>query len=249
MSVLTAKALVFLDGEFGLDDLRCWDDLTGGADCSASAPVMADDGVKRGSQHPIVICADGGLENARSAGLQPTAVIGDFDSLGRAQLDALCQPIPNGGPLVRVVCYPVAKDKTDGQLAVEYAIGVGATEIAIFGALGGRFDHTLTNLGFLPLAHRLGARAEILDRRHRILYAPEGLTQLRATPGQTASLVPVGEVCRGITTSGLAYALKDGELARWSSRGNSNVVTSEDAEIHVTEGALWVVLVAPGGDS
>lgn len=218
-------ALIFLDGDYHPNDLP-----------SRERKATSE----AGQRFPIVVCADGGLKNALKAGLTPTAVVGDFDSVGRVgRSDA-------GTPPYRVISYPVAKDKTDGQLAVEYAIGVGARELFILGALGGRFDHTLTNLGFLSLAHRLGARAEIVDRHHRILYAPEGVTRFRAGLGQTVSLVPVGDVCRGITTSGLAYALKDGELKRWSSRGNSNVAATEDVEIQVGEGALWVVLVAPG---
>ena len=73
-------------------------------------------------------------------------MIGDMDSLSdedRARLEARgC----------RFVEHPRAKDETDLELALTYAVQEGAREIVILGALGGRLDHLLANLAAAGLA-------------------------------------------------------------------------------------------------
>lgn len=61
--------------------------------------------------------------------------IGDFDS---GQLE---EPLPF--PIER---HPVAKDETDSELAIMKAKEMGYKTIILWGALGGRLDHTLANL-------------------------------------------------------------------------------------------------------
>ena len=60
--------------------------------------------------------------------------IGDFDSLGYV-------------PQARIVSrHPVKKDKSDLELALDRVASYGFDEVVIYGALGGRLDHTLSNL-------------------------------------------------------------------------------------------------------
>lgn len=53
-----------------------------------------------------VFCADGGVRNARAAGLRPDYLIGDWDSGGAPEGDVPC------------ITLPVEKDMTDLQAAV-----------------------------------------------------------------------------------------------------------------------------------
>ena len=87
------------------------------------------------TEHPdkddLVIAADAGLLTARRFGVEPSIVLGDFDTLGEPD-------VPEETELIRV---PTQKDDTDTQLAVCVALERGAREIVIIGGLDGRLDH------------------------------------------------------------------------------------------------------------
>ena len=76
-----------------------------------------------------VICADRGCNFAKQAGITPNLVVGDFDS----EPDVL---FPNC-ETVRLI---PEKDDTDTMHSVDLALEKRFDEIAILGALGGRFD-------------------------------------------------------------------------------------------------------------
>ncbi len=69
---------------------------------------------------PLVVCADGGATHALAAGVHPRVIVGDLDSVEPSVL-AHWQ-----GRGVEVVRHPVAKDETDLELAIAWAIDHGA---------------------------------------------------------------------------------------------------------------------------
>jgi thiamine pyrophosphokinase len=159
-----------------------------------------------------------------------------MDSLTNASRDGLAA---RG---TRFVEHPRAKDETDLELALTYAIGQGAEEILILGALGGRLDHTLANLLLLTLPSLKGVTVRIMDGHEEALLVRSGeRVMLRGNPGDTVSLLPVGGDANGVTTRGLAWALAGDRLRFGFSRGVSNQMTAQEAEIGVKEGLLWVV--------
>jgi thiamine pyrophosphokinase len=84
-----------------------------------------------------VIAADSGMKHAKTLALAPELWTGDFDSSDAALRDVFCST-------PRQV-FPVAKDATDGEIAVSEAVRRGATEIILLGAFGGQFDHALAH--------------------------------------------------------------------------------------------------------
>jgi thiamine pyrophosphokinase len=84
-----------------------------------------------------VIAADSGMKHAEVLNLTPELWVGDFDSTPTALRDQWSRV-----PQER---YPAAKDKTDGELAVDAALKLGATEILMLGAFGGQLDHVLAH--------------------------------------------------------------------------------------------------------
>lgn len=88
-----------------------------------------------------VIAADGAMRYARPLGIVPELWVGDFDS---ADPDLMNQYVD-----VERRRFPVAKDKTDGELAVDFALQKGARNLVLCGALGGkRTDHALFHLTY-----------------------------------------------------------------------------------------------------
>ncbi|MEX2535339.1 MAG: thiamine diphosphokinase [Trueperaceae bacterium] len=86
----------------------------------------------------LVLAADSGLRHARALGLQPAAIVGDFDSVEQRHLAAY----PN---LPRFE-HPADKDQLDLELTVDLALERGATELVIVGAFGSRLDQSLACL-------------------------------------------------------------------------------------------------------
>src|SRR4051794_650516 len=76
-----------------------------------------------------LIAADGGTYHAIAMGLRPRVIVGDLDSV----TPELVKELSDQG--VELEKYPVAKDKTDLELALERAIHDGAQEIILLGAL------------------------------------------------------------------------------------------------------------------
>jgi thiamine pyrophosphokinase len=184
----------------------------------------------------LLIGADGGAGRALRWGLVPQFVIGDMDSLSERARQAL---EAQGATFQD---HPRAKDETDLELALSFAAERGAQEIIIFGALGGRLDHTLSNLLLLTLPKLEGVDLRIVHGAEEVLLVRGGETvTVTGNPGDLVSLLPWGGDVHGITTDGLAWALVDDTLKFGFSRGVSNEMDASEACITVEAGRLLVV--------
>src|SRR5689334_19399915 len=88
----------------------------------------------------LVVAADSGLDLAEQLGIEPTLVVGDFDSVSEAALTRARERV------AEIVEHPVAKDETDLELALDEVIARGADRIVVVGGAGGRLDHLLANV-------------------------------------------------------------------------------------------------------
>jgi thiamine pyrophosphokinase len=188
----------------------------------------------------LVVAADGGALALERWGILPHRVVGDLDSLGAERAAALER---RGATITR---FPVAKDASDLELAMRYALESGADDIVLLGMLGGaRVDHALVNLTLLadPAYRGLGVRAIHGETQLRALHSGDSLA-LRGPVGSTVTLVPVRGDVRGVTTHGLRYPLTGGLLPFGKSLGLSNVVARLPARVSIEEGILLVIEIA-----
>ena len=219
------RALIVADGE-----------PVDGAALEAAWPGWAD-GIA------LVIAADGGARLAerlvRSIGAGRQAIdliVGDGDSLGEEQL---ARYEAAGIPVER---SPASKDESDTELAVRAALARGATDLVIVGAVGGRLDHTVANLGLLAAPALAGRSCVILDAATRVtLLSGPAERDFTGRAGDIVSLLPLGDGVTGVTTTGLAYPLHDEPLPFGPARGLSNVRTAELAGVALRTGRLLVV--------
>ncbi len=184
------------------------------------------------SDRDVLICADGGAEYAANMGWWPDVIIGDLDSLP----PAVRRKWEEAG--AEFIVHPPEKDKTDGELALDYAVDLGVEEVVLLGALGGRIDHTLSNVFMLTETNV--SRARIVDARQE-LWVIGTPTQITGQEGDTVSLIPLTSTVTGVHTEGLYYPLSDGVLRFGSSLGNSNKMTGEIASISIDCGKLLIV--------
>ena len=197
---------------------------------------------KIGAHTPVkVVCADGGARHLRPLGLIPDAIIGDMDSLGPDEEKYFEE---RGSRIIR---YPEEKDETDTQLALEYALTMNPEEVWIFGALGGRIDHTLANISLLVLSAKKGVRTKLIDEWCEV-FLVTGPSVIEGEAGQTVSLLPLSSRVTGITLEGFAYPLKDGTMEVGIPYGVSNRLLEDRGVISVASGYLLVVrYFAAGG--
>jgi thiamine pyrophosphokinase len=187
----------------------------------------------------LVVAADGGAAWLVAAGRRPDLLVGDMDSIDGALLDAM----ETGG--VTIERHAPDKEASDLELALDTAVGAGATEVTIVGALGGpRLDHELSNL--LLLADRAWAgRLEELrivrgTTSARALHGP-GTASLAGPAGSGVTLLPVGGDAEGVSTHGLRFPLHDEPLRMGRSRGLSNVVDASPARVRLAAGTLLII--------
>lgn len=187
-----------------------------------------------GEEEALFIAADGGALLFEKIGISPDIIIGDFDSLSIEKMDYY---ISSG---IEVIKYPVKKDETDGELAVNYCRENGLREILIIGSQGGRIDQQLANIFLLEYAWKQGVTALIKEPGLEI-GIPGDKKKFYNCKGQTLSLIPLSDVVKGISVTGCKYSLVDESLSRYRSRGISNTIMEEIAEIVVGEGILLYI--------
>ena len=172
----------------------------------------------------LFICADGGARYARVLSVKPDVLLGDFDSLDE---DTLNYFKTIGTKIFR---YPVAKDYTDTQLAIDKAIEMGSNEMVLLGVIGSRLDHTLANISMLYYLYERGVKAEIVNENNRIILL-KGKNVLKGKKGGTISFIPfLGDV-KKITLRGFYYNLDEAELPKDISLGISNIFLGEEGYI------------------
>lgn len=214
------------------------------------AIIVADGDVQSGTAvrralHPfqdasaLVIAADGGALKAARLGLKPSVVVGDGDSLEPDRAEELRR----GG--LDVIVHPAQKDESDTELAVREALARGADNIVIVGAFGGgRLEHSVANLLLLTLPELSGMDVALVDGPSTVrVIGGSGPGQLTITGdvGDYVSLLAFSERVEGVTTSGLRYPLTEDALLQGPSRGLSNELATDRAEVLTQHGRLAVI--------
>jgi len=183
----------------------------------------------------LLIAADGGAAHARAAGATPHVVVGDMDSLPPSLRDELA------AAGTRFVTRPAAKDETDLELALLYAVEQGAREILVLAALGGRLDQLVANLLLLAHPALTGATVRLVEGPQSAFLIRDQ-ARIEGQPGDTVSLIPLGGDAHGVTTAGLRWPLHDETLRFGPARGVSNVLLGREARVTVREGVVVCVV-------
>ncbi|UDF31485.1 UNVERIFIED_ORG: thiamine diphosphokinase [Roseateles sp. XES5] len=162
-----------------------------------------------------VVAADGGMRHAAGLGLTPELWVGDFDStpadLVAAWPDIERQP------------YPVAKNETDGAIAVSVAIERGARNILLAGALGGeRSDHALMHLLHAVSLEEEGFAIKLTSGEEEAWPLLPGVREIDLPKDSLFSVLGLTPLS-GLFIENVRYPLADFSLPFGSSRTISNV--------------------------
>ncbi|HSQ60556.1 MAG TPA: thiamine diphosphokinase [Acidobacteriota bacterium] len=181
----------------------------------------------------LFVCADGGANAARAAGLVPHAIVGDLDSAERATLAHFASVEQVRDP------YP---DRTDTEKAIEWILARGAwDEITLLGASAGRLDHVLGNLSLLR--RYSGSVSIVLEDDHARSWLARGRVDLDVPVGTTVSFFAVGGPAEAVTTENFRYALRGVRMDLGVQDSISNITTGRPARIRIGRGELLVFVV------
>lgn len=191
----------------------------------AAPLVKADD---------FIVSADGGMHFINALDLRPHLLIGDMDSISPLLLQAMQTDS------TEVMKFPMDKDETDLELAIDLVKKRGFDECLIIGALGGRMDQTLANI-YLMASFRTENFNIYLDDGCERLDVILSQLEIKGSPNNTISLIPLFNRVEGITTKGLRYPLLDEPLSPEKTRGISNVLVEHEAKINIRSGKLLCI--------
>lgn len=190
--------------------------------------VVGEDIKKFIPKDSYVICADGGARHLRTLGISADIIVGDMDSI---TVDITHE---------NTIKYPVRKDFTDSEIAIDIAIKKGFKKIVMVGFTGTRLDHTVTNLFLLKRISDAGVLGVIIDSNNEIYYA-KAENVIKGSVGDILSIIPVSDKLSGIETEGLDYPLFGETLEFGKGRGVSNVMTKDECIIKIKSGQGLII--------
>lgn len=201
---------------------------------TGAAPIPQDalDSIPIGA---IVIAADGALDHALDAGLQPAALVGDLDSISP---DGLAWAEEHSA----IRRFEPDKEHTDTELALATAVGLDPARLTLMSGGGDRIDHTVAAIG--ALGHPSLTSIPTIDgwwghQRLAVVHGP-GRAQLELPIGTTVSLLALHGPCGGVSVTGVRWPLDDAELAPMHGLGVSNVVVEPQVDVTVIAGVVTV---------
>ena len=192
----------------------------------------AIDWLKEAAKSRILWAVDRGIDICHQADIPPSYLLGDGDSASKTSWEwGASHPIP-------VDTYPSEKDLTDTQLALEK---LPADSFALItGAFGGRFDHTFANI--YSCAHSVPCC--LADDQELLLFLKDAMTlhiACREMP-HAISLLPLTEVCSGVSIEGVHWPLRNALLCQKLPNAVSNIPEKKEFPIALQKGILGVYL-------
>lgn len=179
----------------------------------------------------LLIAADRGAEVFYKYNINPNLMMGDFDSI---DLDVL-----NTFEKIDTIRFMPEKDYTDSCLALNKAIELGASEIALLGFTGTRLDHCFGNIGLLKLALENKIDCKIIDNNNEI-FAINKSTTIFGECGTYFSLLAFSDDVRNLCIKRAKYELFNYDLKMGDGRTISNEFLDEPVELTFDSGTMLV---------
>ena len=186
------------------------------------------------SKGDLIIAADGGSIHCENLGIIPKLIIGDLDSIPKNYLDKWIDQ------KIKIVQHERDKNQTDLELALMFAQKFTSRKTLILGGLGNRWDHSIANLLLASKENFRQMNIEFYSDGDWFFIVSDKI-EFTGSPGQTVSILPLGGDANSISTTGLKWSLENETLSYGSSRGVSNLISSENVKVSVKEGVLLII--------
>ena len=181
-----------------------------------------------------VVCADGGANQAYEWQVPVHYLVGDMDSIRSDVFDYYKTQSTQ-----IFSCSPI-KDETDTQIALNLLMSLGADEVIFVGSMGGRLDHSFSNLLItLPYVHK-GMKFLHIDTDCQI-WITASEVEILGNPGDIVSVFSLTEKSQGVNVDGFQYPLQDAELFLDHPYAVSNILLGSQGSISVHNGILAII--------
>lgn len=180
-------------------------------------------------EEDYVIAVDGGYRYVKDMGMEPDMILGDFDSLGYVPKEK------------NVIVHKPQKDDTDTMLAVQEGVKLGYKDFVLYGALGGRLDHSIANIQTLIYISKRGMRGTIVSDKLKMTSITNDSIILPKRESGIFSVFTFDESAAGVFIKNAKYPLTNAVLYNDVSLGISNEFIGEEVEISVKEGTLVIL--------
>ncbi|QGH36989.1 thiamine diphosphokinase [Gracilibacillus salitolerans] len=161
--------------------------------------------------------------------------IGDFDSIDKDKKELIQQE----ADIFRE--FPMEKNETDLELAVEAALSYHPASIFLFGVTAGRLDHELANIQLLYRLLEKNVRAKIIDHKNILSIYKPGQHKVTAKNTELISFIPLTPSVEGLTLQGFYYPLENYTVTWGSTRCISNQLINEQGTFLFNDGILIMI--------
>lgn len=201
--------------------------------------LYATERLKKQIESAYVIAVDGGMKHAKQLSLTPQLWLGDFDSCDEA-LKERYKDIPQQR-------FPHNKDKTDGALAIEHAVNLGARKLILCGAFGGeRFDHALLHVMQAVSLAAKGYEVLLTTGRQEGVPLLAGEAYVFKYKAETLFSIIALDDLKGLEIKGAKWNLENTDIDRGLSRTLSNRMGSDGTlELFLRSGNAILVTYMP----
>ncbi|SMG08831.1 thiamine diphosphokinase [Dethiosulfovibrio salsuginis] len=184
---------------------------------------------------------DSGADYCKEASVVPEMAIGDFDSIANDTMDWL---ISEG---VKMDTYSWEKDITDLQISLDLCDRLLSPVFGtITGIWGGRFDHVWSSINSILRHNVKGSYFRFLGDNMEMMIIVRGgeslvLRHESPSPLDIVSLLPLSDLCDGVSIKGVKWPLEKVSLSRDYPYSISNFPV-EDTEVALESGWMGVYL-------
>ena len=180
----------------------------------------------------FIIAADSGYLKLQKAGIMPDVIVADFDSSDKPEMP--CE----------IITFPVEKSYTDTFNSVILAKERGYSDITIFFAIGGRFDHSYSNVLCLDYCRKNNINCRIVDDKNRISLITDKTVIKKEY--DYFSLFAFLEPCKGLKIEGAHYNesffnLDKMDLNLSDQYAQSNHIEGDECTITLESGTLLLI--------
>lgn len=167
----------------------------------------------------LYIGVDAGMVVLLDKGIEPTAAVGDFDSVTTDQFERIKHFFPDMDPVSS------DKDETDTEMALDKAMSYQPDTVIITGVTGGRLDHYMSALHAIYDYHLKYPKTRffLINKQNRIRFLEAGSHEIfRDNRYNYISFYPFAEEIIGFNLTGFKYDVSNETIPFGSTRFISN---------------------------
>lgn len=178
-----------------------------------------------------IIALDGAAEILYKMNIVPQVIIGDLDTITPVTLEYF-QNIN-----VEIIKLD-DQESTDLDKGINHALSLGATEIIISNAVGGRADHTIYNYRILKKYYDKLHNMKIITLRDCMQYFEDSVVKVTAQVDRPIAVLSFPKAV--VKSSGLLYELDGIEVEIGGKESSSNKMIAETVTIDISGKGLVI---------